>query len=208
MIIVGGDSERRNRRALSDLIEDYDDIEVNDCPPTRLGAHLDETAFLPYIDGCNIYPPLRSNLGTNSDHNVIIIKTKIPKINHFKKVKFKHRPITTDCTEKFISMITLTDWKHMQLDTPSQSALAMTLLLDEAMKTCFPEVEVSYKSTGHPWIRRKHRRQARRRRRRIYAREGKSERWEKEKEEFLKELEVSKLEYFEKLKAKAKAAGR
>ena len=44
ILVVGGDT---NKRPLSDLLSDFSDITVINCPPSRDGANLDETA-------CNI----------------------------------------------------------------------------------------------------------------------------------------------------------
>ena len=163
IIIVAGDT---NKRSLCELLSDTPELVIVPTPPTRGTAVLDEIATnIPdNITECVTMPPLQSETGTYSDHDIVLLSTKISSTHHFTKRSFKHRPITEKGKEKFIAAIVLTDWTFMMRDTSSESANALCQMLDGLVADCFPEVTTSIKSTDGPWISRGVRRRARRKR--------------------------------------------
>ena len=86
IIIIAGDT---NNRKLSDLVSDFDDMEVLDCAATRGNAKLDETAtnVNQRVTKCDVKPPLCSDSGTASDHNAVLIQMDLPNVHHFTKKK-------------------------------------------------------------------------------------------------------------------------
>ena len=147
-------------------------------------------------------PPLYSDTGAVSDHNVVLVNAAVPKVHHFTKKQFKHRPITAKGKEEFTARMVLMDWTEMQMGTATESAAALCRILDTLVEECFPEVTSTVKSTDGPWISRGVRRRARRKRR-IYRQEGKSECYRIAEQELSEVLERNKKNFFEKMKQKS-----
>ena len=82
----------------------------------------------------------------------------------------------------------------------------MCKVLDGMVGQCFPFVTIKHKSTDNPWVTRKDKRQIRRRRR-IYRREGKSDKWHEEKKITEDNLNNGKKKWFGKMKKKSIDSG-
>ena len=116
---------------------------------------------------------------------------------------FDYQPITEDGKEMFLALIMAQDWSEVYTDSPSEAAENLTIILEEITNACFPLVSVVHKSTDKAWITNGLRRQVRRRRR-IYEKEGRSERWDEAKEETGTMMERNKVRFFDRMKEKAK----
>ena len=200
LIIIGGDT---NNRRLAAILEDHADLAVVQAPATRLGAKLDETVcnFLQNVKQCSVAAPLETESGTRSDHGIVLVKAELDNHHHFSKRSFIYRPITEAGKEKIVRAVALQDWAGVCRGDASESAEALRVCLDELIADCFPAVTVRIKSSDHPWITKAVKKQIRRRKR-VFAREGRSEKWKKLKKETEELIKKKKAEYFEKIKQK------
>ena len=87
----------------------------------------------------------------------------------------------------------------MYLDTSSNSAAQLNLMLMNIVDECFPEVWTSIKSTDSPWMDRRIKRKIRQRKR-VYYKEGRSARWHRLKRETEEMIRKGKKKFFEKMK--------
>ena len=121
------------------------------------------------------------------------------------KKSFKYQPIAEEGKKKFMALLVNTEWDSVYCECPTESANNMNALLMNLMNECFPYVWVKYKSTDCPWVTNKYRRLVRKRKR-IFKREGRSDRWKRAKKKTEELAEKLKKEYFEKMKKVAFAA--
>ena len=188
IILIGGDT---NKRSLDKILEDFDDIKIIDAPATRNGAKLDETACNFEIESCTAMPPLQSPEGITSDHNVLLCRSFLSSGHHFTKKTFTYRPITDEGKKKFQELVVEFNWEAICRGNSSEAADELREVLDKMVHDCFPLVTVNTKSTDDPWITKAVKKLIRRRRR-VFVKEGRSERWKRLKKQTEEMIEEKK----------------
>ena len=140
IIILGGDF---NRKSMQTVLTAVPELRAVCAGATRNGYALDEIYC--NIDRCiaekEILRPLCKENGTVSDHSIIAVSAKLPRASRNIVNKFKFRPLTKKGTEKFKALMLDTDWGQIKRATSSESAVALTSLLNTYIESCFPEKE-------------------------------------------------------------------
>ena len=135
IILVGGDFNKKPMRSLITAVPELKPIKAG---ATRKGVALDEIYC--NIDRCieqkEILRPLCTEQGTESDHLIIAAAAKLPRRSRITKNTFSFRPLTKKGTERFKSLLLETEWGNIKLETSSQSANALTVLLDSYIEKC------------------------------------------------------------------------
>ena len=175
MIYVGGDF---NKKDLSRFRTAFPSLLPIQAGATRRNEALDEiyTNMVPALTRKAILPPLCKEDGTVSDHSIIASAFKLPKQNRVYNKYFTIRPITKDGKEQFGKLMATFNWENVAKPTSSESALALNFVLCSFINKCFPVKQRKIKSNDAPWFDGACRR-AVKRKKRIYRREGKSERY-------------------------------
>ena len=200
IILVGGDL---NNKDLSAAYEDYDDIHEIPAVPTRGTRALDLAFTNMATEDATVtsLPPLSSDNGPRSDHNVVIVEARLPRLHQFKKRKITYRKITEDGKRRFKALLDGTDWGELEGLSSSGAADALAVKLKVMLDQCFPLRSFMLKSTDPPWMTPKIRK-AIRRRKRLFKREGRSEAWrrlKKETEDLIKHAKQERLETIKQL---------
>ena len=122
----------------------------------------------------------------------------MPKVHRAVKSSFTFRPLTATGTDKFKRALVATDWESIKRDTSSETVSAFTELLNAHIEECFPLKTRKVSSNDTPWYSSKARRLSYRKRR-IYKKEGKSERYRSAKKEYDTELSTAKKKFMDKV---------
>ena len=205
-IIITGDF---NKKSIDPAICDFPDIQLVPPVPTRGNACLDLTYcnLGQYIDVVRSLPALESNDGlSTSDHNIVTICCKIPRLAHFVKKRITFRPFTTRGEVEFGRRLLNIDWKSIERTCPDESAELLRSVLDDLMDECFPTKSRTIKSTDAPWMTREVYLLSRRKKRE-YARKRRSPRWKMLDKLCQNATERAKLCFFENVKNDVKTSG-
>ena len=98
-----------------------------------------------------------------------------------------------------------TDWNQIKADTSSESAEALTTLLNKYIEDCFPIKTRKAKANDVPWFNSRTRRLSNKKMR-IYKKEGKSERYKRASKEYEAALKEAKEVFMEGVLTKCKKA--
>ena len=202
IIMIGGDY---NRKDLSTLTRASPELSPVAAGATRNGYALDEvyTNVGRSIVQKEILQPLCKEDGTKSDHLIVAASVSLPRNRRNTTRSFTFRPLTRKGTEVFKTLLLSTDWSIIKKRTSSESALALTELLNTYLDECFPVQTRKVKSNDTPWFNQKTRRLANKKLR-IYKLEGKSERYKEANKAYIAELKVAKKAYLDKVIDKCK----
>ena len=96
-----------------------------------------------------------------------------------------------------------TDWQIIEKHSPSESALALTNILNGYVESCFPLKHRKVNSDDAPWFDSKTRRKVNRKKR-IYKQEGKSEKYRRASRECDEAITNAKKKFFGKVIDKCK----
>ena len=129
-----------------------------------------------------ILNPLSRSNGVSSDHSIIAASIKLPKHKQVTTGKFQFRPITKKGMGMIEELLDGYDWNEIRYPDPSVSAAKLDLVLQGFVGQCFPLQERKTRSIGAPWFNSKTRREVEKKRR-VYKREGKSERYHRARKE-------------------------
>ena len=205
-IIITGDF---NKKSIGPALCDFPDVQLVPPVPTRGSACLDLTFsnLGQYIADVRSLPALESNDGlSTSDHSIVTIHCKIPKLAHFVKKRITFRPFTTRGEVEFGRGLLNIDWRCVENPCPSQSAELLRSVLDKLMNECFPTKTRVIKSTDSPWMTREVYLLSRRKKRE-YARKRRSPRWKMLDRLCQAATEKAKTCFFENVKNEVKTSG-
>ena len=197
IIVLAGDS---NRRDTTMLHEDFEDIQEIDCPPSRGSAALLTCAsnIGNELKEAFAASEVEDRVGQKTDHKTIVLKFDMPRQDYFVKTRFKFRPFTARGTESFKGLLLNTDWSEIKTGDSSESAKKFAELMESYMNECFPTKERTIKSSDLPWATANFKRKVRQRNR-CFRREGRSARWKHLKRESAEILYEEKKAYLEKM---------
>ena len=181
LIVIAGDSNRRNTSAMH---EDYEEISDLHCPPSRGGSALISCATNINEDVREVFctEELEDEDGQKSDHKIVVVKADLPRQDYFDKKKIKIRPYTAEGEKRFGSLLMETNWEMVRGSTSSRSAEIFANILSTYTDICFPKKEITLKSSDLPWATKEFKRKVRQRNR-CFKYEGKTRRWRRLKEE-------------------------
>ena len=197
LIIVAGDL---NKKRIDSAFDESPDIHAHNAIPTCGDAALDVVfSNLAKHSECSL-PPLSSDEGPRSDHNVLLIRAEEDLVHHYEKIRIRHRRFTDEGRNLFKTLILAQDWSDVR-SAPSSSAAALALhqTLTRLLDQCFPWKEFTIKSTDPPWMNGDIRRCSKRKRRcfRLHGRGPEYRELEKQMDRLLKK---AKGEFFENIK--------
>ena len=197
IIMVGGDFNGKN---LDKLVFAFPELTPVKAGATRGGRALDEiyTNVTERVMEKMIQSPLEKDDGTPSDHSVVAASFKLPKQRKSTSIKFEFRPLTTEGVKRFGELLAKTDWDIIKRSDSSSSVEALNELLSKYEEECFPLKSRNIKDTDAPWFNNKNRRLCNRKKR-IYKKEGKSERYVLAKAESDAAILESKKVFFNKI---------
>ena len=147
--------------------------------------------------------PLKNCNGVESDHDLLVLDSKISHSDRFEWIKFSTRPITTKGKEKFGAGLLNADWSEFHEDgDPDILAERLESVLSNLVNDCFPEKTHKIKSSDDPWITEEIR-DLITTRRRVYKKEKRSAYWKRIKKESSDLIKKEKRCFFDKFKMKA-----
>ena len=153
--------------------------------------------------------PLSTNDGKESDHAVIHVCTELDQLHHFKKKILKVRPRTKAGEEKFKNLILTESWDDFLADTtegPSVLAAKLEEITSRWMDICFPEKNLTIKSTDLPWINHEIKKKITNRKKEFKrSRNKRTELWHIMKAETDDMIKKAKKEYYDNMKCLAKS---
>ena len=154
-------------------------------------------------------PPLCSEVGTESDHAVLVNDVSALQIHSFEWIKFKVRDVTPCSKKAFARDFSLINWEEEigQLQDPSAMTERLHSVIDSLNNHHFPLKEIKYKSTDKPWITKQVKRKIRRRKRAYDKNGDRSERWKRLKAESNAVIARNKKKHYAKAAAKLKRPG-
>ena len=177
-IIVGGDFNKKDVTAL----DDFPDIKIRPSDPTRKDAVLDRIATNIEEANTTIRDPLESEEGRKSDHSVVTVEAKLPRLHQYTTSTFQTRVYSTEAEEKFGGLLMNVDWETISGRDPSETAEKLDNILQSMVNECFPLVTRTVRSSDAPWIT-KRIKSLIRNRKRIFKKQGRSALWRKKKKE-------------------------
>ena len=106
--------------------------------------------------------------------------------------------MTAKGTEKFKTLLLETNWEIIKRETPSESALELTILLNSYVEASFPLKTRKANSNDTPWFDTNTRRKVDRKER-IYKKEGKSEKFKQASKECDTAISEAKAKFFDRV---------
>ena len=175
LVVLSGDF---NQWPAQEVVEDHPDLSEVECGPTR-GVRSIDRSFVNFnrsIVESGTLPPLETEEGLVSDHDVAFCKAAFPK-NNTEYVTYKHRPFTEEGAVSFLDYLSSLQWDEvLSAETVDQKTHLFQAALDQGMDKFFPEKTVRRRKSDPPWINDTLRR-LNVKRRRIYDKHGRSRRW-------------------------------
>ena len=205
-IIITGDF---NKKCISPALCDFPDIQLVPHVPARGNACLNLTFsnLGQYIDEVRSLPPLESNDGLRvSDHNIVTLQCKIPRLAHLVKKRITFRPFTTRGEVEFGYRLLSLDCRCIEDPCPTRAAELLRSVLDGLMYECFPTKSRIIRSTDSPWMTREVYLLSRRKKRE-YAKNRGSYRRRMLDKLCQRATERPKVAYFENVKTEVKSSG-
>ena len=139
VIIIGGDMNRRDFKTLTDA---YNDITTINTDPTRGIARLDllATNIENLSIGNDIFPPLETEEGQESDPSIVLSKYALSKKCVREWRKYQARKKTDEGVRLFDSLLTEQSWVSVYAaESTSRAAEELTEILEGLMNRCFPK---------------------------------------------------------------------
>ena len=194
-----------NQWPIEQALVDYPDIVENSGGPTRGDRTIDRN-FCNWsgdILSTDILPPLETeetDVGTirRSDHNIVLCKARVRKLDSPKWKTFTHRPFTPEGAESFKAWIDNFDWSEvLAAHGSNEKTRRFQLVLDEGMDFFFPLKTVRQKSNDLPWFNETARKKVKKKKA-VYRSEARSPRWKALRADLEKYLEGRKAKYLAK----------
>ena len=199
MIVFTGDF---NRKDVSAAVEDFPELSIIRTDATRGTSHLD-LIYTNFNDDCcfsKVLPPLEANNGEScSDHSIVSVTAKFPRIRHVVKKTITFRPYTERGEQIFGHLLAKTEWAFLY--QCHDRAAALRDRLDEYTDIAFPLKTRIVRNTDKPWITTEIRQLARRKKRE-YKNNRRSLRWKVLEEKLERKLKTSRKEFFDRIKKK------
>ena len=202
LIFVAGDT---NNRDIGSTLSDLPNMRELTSAGTRKGARLD-IACTNFDAGTLTIPPLEEENGTRSDHDILLIESKILRQKFCVKYVINKRRMRQEDIEKFNGLMITTNWEVIRTGDPSSSTDRLQSLLSAYTESCFPRRKITIKSVDKPWMTERIRRETRRKRL-IYRREGRSDRWWRQENKTGELIRARKINFADGVKTSVKEAG-
>ena len=206
LIIVAGDFNHTN---IEEATNEFPDLTTIQTGATRGSATLDMISTNAKVKESLTMAPLSTNDGKESDHAVIHVCTELDQLHHFKKKILKVRPRTKAGEEKFKNLILTESWDDFLADStegPSVLAAKLEEITRRWMDICFPEKNLTIKSTDLPWINHEIKKKITNRKKEFKrSRNKRSELWHIMKAETDDMIKKAKKEYYDNMKCLAKS---
>ena len=174
-VIVTGDF---NQWAIEEIVEDHPDLKEIPFGPTRGDRAIDRTFtnFGRSIVEYDILPPLETEEGSASDHNMTFARATFTPVKQ-EKITYSYRPYTHEGAARFVRMVAAQDWSGVMVrEGVNEKADYFQSVLDGFMGSCFPMKTTTRRESDDPWINDAFRKLAAKKRR-VYHKEGRSKRW-------------------------------
>lgn len=149
IVVVAGDFNHTN---IEKVVEEFPYLVHLDTGATRGTFVLDMIAKNVDVNEVQMMAPLTTQDGRESDHAVIHIQGEISQLHCFTKKVLKVRPRTKIGEEKFKQLILSESWHGLESGCPSMLAARLEEKTNCWMNQCFPEKNLTIKSTDSPWI--------------------------------------------------------
>ena len=175
IIAVAGDWNQWDVRK---VLDDHPDLAEVNHGPTRAGRKIDRflVNFPRAIAESDVLPPLDDGLGRLSDHSVAYFKAKFTVIPD-KIVSYRYRHYSEDGARKFQDWVASYNFDEVYQQQNVNDQLERFLsAMEGSMNAFFPYKTTTRQERDPPWIN-PHVRALIRKRRRVYHREGRSEKW-------------------------------
>ena len=175
LITVAGDW---NQWDVGRVLADHPDLVEVEHGPTRAGNKVDKflVNFSRSIVESDVLPPLDDGLGRQSDHGLAFFKAKYD-VLPTKRVSYRYRHFTDQGASKFQNWVSTHNFDRVFTASNVNEKLGVFLEeLHGKMEELFPYKTTVRRESDPPWIN-PHVRALIRKRRRVYHREGRSDRW-------------------------------
>ena len=143
----------------------------------------------------SVHPPLETDLGTKSDHGVVVVGAEIKSKKNFEWVKVRARKRTKKSTEAYVEELNGIDWTCLAGSTEEMVA-TFHGILDGLTNMHFPVQTFKRRSNSDPWMTNGIRRRLKKERR-IFRIQGKTTSWKAHKKETLRRIAEKKHEFVE-----------
>ena len=176
-LIITGDF---NQWPIHEVMEDHPDLREIDFGPTRGSRSIDRTLtnFNRSVVETSQLPPLETESGLVSDHNMTFARASFPR-TRAGNITFSYRPFSEAAAAAFVSAVSVHDWTGVLANADVESEVsAFQEVLDHYMDKFFPLKTTTRRESDPPWVNDALRRLSKKRRR-VYDKEGRSARWKK-----------------------------
>ena len=178
LICIAGDF---NQWKIVDNLIDFPDIREVPTPPTRNGRRIDKILCNWYDDiyeyGC--VPPLETEdeVARTSDHLVQYSKARRVSAPKVKTIQYSYRPFSNSKAAAFAQELARVDWSPVLTAVgPNAKENEYQRVIDELFEKNFPMKTIKRRENDKPWFD-AHARRRTVKKRKVYAEEGRSDRW-------------------------------
>ena len=175
IIVVGGDW---NQWSLQPILDEHTELTEVAHGPTRSDRKIDRMLvnYGRMVTESDVVQPLDDGMGRHSDHGVAYCRAKFESRVE-KTVSYKYRHFTDQGAQAFQSWISTHDFGDTYEHTDVNDQLAAFLhTLESKMDLFFPYKTTVRRESDPPWIN-PYVKQLIKKRRRVYHREGRSQKW-------------------------------
>ena len=203
-LIVSGDF---NQWPLEEVLDDHPDLGELPYGPTRADREIDRTLvnFTRAIKECGTLPPLETEEGLPSDHNIAWAKAEFEPQKK-KLISYTYRSYTDSGADAFADSIRQQSWESVfSKTTASAKVETFQDIIERLMSNHFETKTTIRRETDPPWINDRVRKLWAKRRK-VYDREGRSSAWKKLKKKSDKLVKKRAKNYFDKQRSALVAA--
>ena len=207
VVFVAGDF---NGKSFKEAIADYPDIKKLKSGPTRKNKCLDLIYTNAKTTEILTLDPLATEHGIKSDHKILYTSADLIDANgqirsNTNDRSFQIRRIDNKRKERFTKALLDIDWICIEKNNCSDSALALSEILDGLVDQHFPKKTIRLRGRDLPWITPTIRRAIRKRKRR-YKKHGRDAIWKEMKKETDRMIGESKKRYVDRVEEKCRIA--
>ena len=150
-IFVGGDFNRRDARLAT---KDIPSLKIVQTAPTRGSAVLDIImANCKNVTEAFVTSPIQTNQHVESDHMVVSVQVKMPRVEQYKVRSFSYIRVTEDGLTKFEEWLRKQDWSDVYNARDADAKVAaLHKTFDRGVNECFETRYQTRKTTEPPWM--------------------------------------------------------
>ena len=138
-VYLGGDFNKSN---LSKIVKDYKDIRIIKSGPTRGSSTLDIFATNNNeVNEVEVLPPIENEIGIQSDHRVVCLRTRMPRVPAYEVKQYKYRRRDEDSLQLFDQYLKRQDWSEvLRAGSPTEKVGRYEEIITRGIETSFREI--------------------------------------------------------------------